>query len=62
MPCASIHALENPDAEKRWLKGEDVFAGVARDALFGGDDGHNKRRLIELLVAGAEGKEFPPGN
>lgn len=59
---AVLVALENPDAEKRWLKGEDVFAGVARDSLFEGNDAFNKRRLIELLVAGAEGKEFPATN
>lgn len=52
-------ALETPDAEARWLKGEDVFAGVSCDRLTDGEDGPNKKRVIELLLAGALGKDFP---
>jgi Fe-S-cluster containining protein len=52
-------ALETPDAESRWLKGEDIFAAVAREKL---DDpvanAHNKR-IVNTLVAGALGKELP---
>jgi Fe-S-cluster containining protein len=52
-------ALETPDAELRWLKGEDIFANVAREYL--GDpaaDAHNQK-IVATLVAGALGKEFP---
>jgi hypothetical protein len=52
-------ALENPDAEKRWLEGEDVFAGVDCDPLLAGSDGERRKQLIDLLIAGALGKEFP---
>jgi Fe-S-cluster containining protein len=52
-------ALETPDAESRWLKGEDIFAAVARERF---DDpainAHNKK-IIDTLVAGALGKELP---
>ena len=54
-------ALDNPDAESRWLKGEDVFAGVS--TLRVGIDNpavteHN-RKIIDQLIAGALGKELP---
>jgi hypothetical protein len=52
-------ALETPGAEARWLKGEDIFAGVSCDRLNEGDDAARKRRVIDLLIAGAQGKEFP---
>jgi Fe-S-cluster containining protein len=52
-------ALEQSDAELRWLKGEDVFAAVAREYL--GDPAANahNQKIIDTLVAGALGKEFP---
>ena len=62
--CYEFHhalriALETPDAESRWLKGEDLFAGVAREKF---DDpvvnAHNQK-IINTLVAGALGKELP---
>ena len=52
-------ALENPDAEARWLKGEDVFAGVSCDRLSEGEDAPRKQRVVDFLIAGALGKEFP---
>jgi hypothetical protein len=56
---AMLVALETPDAETRWLKGEDVFAGVSCDRLLEGEDAPRKQRLIDVLVAGALAKEFP---
>ena len=55
-------ALETPDAENRWLGGEDVFADVSCDRLLEGPDKERKRQLIDLLTAGALGKEFPAAN
>jgi hypothetical protein len=53
--------LETPNAESRWLKGEDVLAGVTR--LHMGTDNpailENNRKVIAQLVAGALGKEMP---
>ena len=57
---AMLVALENPDAESRWLKGEDVFAQVSSDRLLEGDDKARRRHLIDVLVAGATAKDFPP--
>jgi hypothetical protein len=56
---AMLVALEAPDAESRWLKGEDVFAGVSSDRLLDGEDAPRKQRLIGILVAGALAREFP---
>lgn len=56
---AVLVALETPDGENRWLKGEDVFADVSCDRLFEGEDAPRKQRLIDTLVAGALAKEFP---
>src|SRR5258706_4097403 len=52
-------ALETPDAESRWLKGEDVFAGVARMRDAAALDRESKR-VLDMTVAGALGKELPP--
>jgi len=46
-------ALETPDAEERWLAGEDVFAGVPRDES-------PELKALDLLIAGATGKDLPP--
>ena len=58
---AVVVALDNPDAEPRWLKGEDVFAGVS--CLRIGIDNpaivENNRKVIAQLIAGALGKELP---
>jgi hypothetical protein len=59
---ALLVALENPDAERSWLAGEDVFADVSCDRLLEGSDKERKQRLIALLAAGALGKEFPAPN
>jgi Fe-S-cluster containining protein len=52
-------ALEMPDAELRWLKGEDVFAGVAREVMNDPVADANNQRIIDTLIAGALGKELP---
>jgi Fe-S-cluster containining protein len=56
-------ALDNPDAESRWLKGEDVFAGVStlRIGIDNPAVTENNRRVIAQLIAGALGKELPQG-
>jgi Fe-S-cluster containining protein len=41
-------AIDDPDAEARWLAGEDVFAGVAKDP-------GPQTEALDLLVAGATG-------
>jgi hypothetical protein len=56
---AMLVALEMPDAESRWLKGEDVFADVSSDRLLAGEDGPRKQHLLDLLIAGALAREFP---
>ena len=57
---AMLVALETQDAESRWLKGEDVFADVSSDRLLVGEDAPRKQHLIDVLIAGALAKEFPP--
>jgi Fe-S-cluster containining protein len=52
-------ALEMPDTELRWLKGEDVFAGVAREVMNDPVVDANNQRIIDTLIAGALGKELP---
>jgi hypothetical protein len=56
---AVLVALTTPDAESRWLKGEEIFAGVSCDSLSAGPDAENRKKVVELLIAGALGKEFP---
>lgn len=52
-------ALEIPDAEARWLKGEDVFRGIARLHNDNPAVVENNRKVIAQLVAGALGREMP---
>jgi hypothetical protein len=52
-------ALEQPDAEARWLKGEDVFRDVTRHRTDSPAVAENNRRIIAGLVAGALGREMP---
>jgi Fe-S-cluster containining protein len=52
-------ALEMPDAELRWLKGENVFAGVAHEFLDDAATNARNQGIIDTLVAGALGKELP---
>jgi Fe-S-cluster containining protein len=52
-------ALESPDAEARWLKGENVFAEVACERLADVLDREARTRIIDRLIAGALGKEIP---
>ena len=56
---ALLIALETPDAEARWLKGEDVFASVNRETLTDPMANAQNKRVIDQLVAGATGKEIP---
>jgi hypothetical protein len=56
--CYEFHhglriALENPDAETRWLQGEDVFAPVAREVIEDPAVNANNQRLIDALIAAA---------
>jgi Fe-S-cluster containining protein len=60
--CYEFHhalriALETPDAELRWLKGEDIFKDVAYERVDPETEAHNQR-IIATLVAGALGKEM----
>jgi Fe-S-cluster containining protein len=57
---AVMVALETPDAEARWLKGEDVFAGVAKLRIENAAVREHNNKIIARLVAGALGKEMPP--
>jgi len=50
-------ALETQDAERRWLAGEDVFAGVARQQPANAAEADHNKKIIDALVAGALGKE-----
>jgi len=52
-------ALETPDAEARWLRGEEVFACVACERLADALDPEARKRIIDRLVAGALGRELP---
>jgi len=52
-------ALEQPNAEARWLKGEDVFAGVARMRVDSPAIAEHNRKVVATLIAGALGKELP---
>ncbi len=52
-------ALEIPDAESRWLAGEDIFADVAREIVSDPAAQASNRRIIDQVVAGALGHELP---
>jgi len=62
--CYEFHhalriALELPDAENRWLAGQDIFAGVAREIVSDPAVQASNKRLIDQIVAGALGRELP---
>ena len=59
---AVLTTLEQPDAEARWLKGEDVFRGVTRMRADAPGIAEHNRKIIATLVAGALGKEMPSAN
>jgi Fe-S-cluster containining protein len=64
--CYEFHhalrvALELPDAENRWLAGEDIFASVAREIVTDPVAVAGNKRIIDQVVAGALGHEIPPG-
>lgn len=52
-------ALEIPDSENRWLAGEDIFAGVAREIVNDPAMQASNKRIIDRIVAGALGREIP---
>jgi Fe-S-cluster containining protein len=52
-------ALEIPEAESRWLAGDDIFAGVAREIVSDPVAQASNRRIIGQVVAGAMGHEMP---
>jgi Fe-S-cluster containining protein len=52
-------ALENPDAESRWLQGEDVFASVAREVIDDPAVNAHNQQLIQALIAAASDKDSP---
>lgn len=54
-------ALELPDAESRWLAGEDIFAGVAREIVEDPAVNATNRRIIDQVVAGAVGHGISAG-
>jgi fructose/tagatose bisphosphate aldolase len=51
--------LENPDAESRWLQGEDVFASVAREVIDDPAVNAHNQQLIQALIAAASDKDSP---
>ena len=53
-------ALEHPDAEPRWLAGEDVFAGIDADEVTGALGEPNVRLYLEVIAAAATGRSPPP--
>ena len=60
--CYEFHhalrtALEQPDAESRWLQGEDVFAAVAREFIEDPTVNERNQRTIEALIAAASQSE-----
>ena len=52
----AVAAALAPDAEARWLAGEDVFAGVAAEA----PHDEEEELFLDVLVAGAAGRRLPP--
>lgn len=58
---ALVTVLDTPDAESRWLAGEDIFKGVARETPSAAEQAQNKQ-IIDQLVAGALGNEIPQAN
>jgi len=56
---AVVLALDEPDAERRWLGGEDVFAPVARDDSADGILQSDRMRLLDMISAVARGEEWP---
>jgi len=56
---AVVVALDEPDAERRWLGGEDVFAPVARDDSADGILQSDRIRLLDMIWAAARGEELP---
>lgn len=58
---ALLVALENHDAEARWLAGEDVFAAVTADDVTVALGDPKVRLYLDVIAAAAAGRE-PPRN
>jgi Fe-S-cluster containining protein len=55
-----IVALETPDAEQRWLAGEDVFAGVGGDETQSFADTPDVKLFLQVVGETAMGRDPPP--
>jgi Fe-S-cluster containining protein len=53
-------AIETPDAERRWLAGEDVFAGVSGDETESFAGTPDVKLFLEVVGATAMGRDPPP--
>ena len=49
MNAAVGRILETPEAEQRWLSGEDIFAGLAQDVPIAPEIDAGIERLIALV-------------
>jgi GNAT superfamily N-acetyltransferase len=54
--------LDTPEAEPRWLAGEDIFAGVPNDTMLEGQARAMVEATIRTLIAGATGKMPAPAD
>ena len=52
-------AMENPDAEERWLKGEHVFANVMPDSFEADNSPQVRAARVAALIAAAMAQEVP---
>ncbi len=59
MTQALTTAFAAPDAQARWLAGEDVFAAAMAEPDPEHDDDPHEELLLDVLIAGAAGKPLP---
>jgi Putative zinc- or iron-chelating domain len=57
MNQALDRALDTPDAEARWLAGEDIFAGMPQDSSLEGRDLAMVTATMQWLIADSTGQE-----
>jgi hypothetical protein len=57
---ALLIALEHPDAEARWLAGEDIFAGIDADEVTSALNEPTVWLYLEVIAAAATGRSPPP--
>lgn len=50
-------ALADPQAQARWLGGEDIFAAARQEA--GDEEDEQEELLLDVLIAGAAGRRIP---